>query len=629
MHDLGSEPGEDALTYVPFKGWLDARPGRYVHLGAALLLLLQALVRAYVKLGGWFVADDMSFIGRAEHLPFLSRAYLLESWNGHLMPGSFALVRLLNHLWPVDYVPVAIVDIALQALAGVLVYRLLVALFGARAAVLVPMAVFLFSPITLPAFLWWAAALNQVPGQVAMAAALLLQVRYHRLGRTRDGVLGALCVAAGLLFSEKLLLVVPCVAGMTLLFFTPGHPSVRVRRAAMEHWRVWLAYVLVVVPYCAYYLTHVPSPVRGPDSTVAVQTVGTALTKAVLPALFGGPLRWSQIGVGAVADPATGFLVVTSVGAALVVWTSLALHRRAAFGWVLVAGYWLANAVLLGVTRASYVGPVIGAEYRYSTDVCLVVAVFGTASFLPLAGTFRRGEPQRLVRRAGLRARPRPGRGIEPTVAGALCCALVVTSLVSTFQYDHFWRQNDSSGYFANARADIAHSGRQLTLVDATLPERVQQGFLGSFIRTSTMMSGFRPRPRFLTPGSATEALYVPDESGHLRTATVDGFRNRPGPSAGCGWRVESDPVSIPLEKATLPWQWTVRIGYLASEEARTTVTAGTVTSTVTVRPGVHSLFVIGEGPIGTVGLGGLSAGALCTHDVTVGFARAVPDTQP
>jgi hypothetical protein len=635
-----SEDDQDTQLYVPFRSWLDARPGRYVHAGAVGLILLQAVVRGWVKFGGWFVADDMSFIGRAEHMPFWSQEYLLAAWNGHFMPGAFALVRVLEDLWPVNYVPVALVDITLQAVAGLLAYRLLVSLFGARPAVLLPLTVFLFSPMTLPAFLWWAAALNQVPGQIAMICALLLQVLYHRSGLTRYGVLGAVAVAAGLLFSEKVLLVVPCVFGLTLLWFTPGRPLARLRRTLRENLAVWVAYLLVVVPYAAYYLTQVPSPVGASQSTtLAVQTVGTALTKAVLPALFGGPLGWQQIGLGGVADPALAFQVATSLGAALVVWISLVRNSRASFGWVVVGGYWAANAILLGITRATYVGPIIGAEYRYSTDVCIIVAVFGTAALLPIVGTARKGQVQRLLPRrsadeqatshSARQAAPVRGFSMEASTAGALSFAILVLSLVSTFQYDHFWRGNSSAQYFANARDDITASGRHLTISEVTLPERVQNGFLGSFVKTSTMMSGFEPRPSFLMPGRSADELYLPDDSGHLRSAWVDGFHNKPGPEKTCGWRIDRSPVSIPLEKPTTPWQWTVRIGYLATDDAVATVTAGTVTSKVAIQRGFDSIYVLGEGAITSVDISALSAGGMCTNDVTVGFVRPVPGTRP
>ena len=634
---VSDEQGD--AVYVPFRSWLEARPGRYVVVGAVGLILLQALVRGYVKFGGWFVADDMSFIGRAEHMPFLSREYLLEGWNGHLMPGSFALVRVLNHLWPVNYTPVALVDLAMQALAGLLAFRLLVSLFGRRPAVLVPLSIYLFSPITLPAFLWWAAGLNQLPGQIAMIGALLLQVRYHRTGRTRDGVLGALCVLGGLLFSEKLLLVVPTIFALTFFFFTPGRPLARAREAVTRHWRVWLAYLAVVGPYTVYYVATVPSPVgKTPNTTLAIQTVGTALSKAVLPGLFGGPLRWNQIGVGGVADPTVTVSLLACVATALIVWVSMVRRRRAVFGWVVVAAYWLSNAVLLGITRASYVGPIIGAEYRYSTDVCIIFAVFGSAAFLPIVGTYAKGTPQRLLPRGATRPATSgsrthreelPGVSIEGTIAGALCLAVVITSLVSTFQYDRFWRSNGSAPYFANARSDIAASRRHLTLSEMNLPERVQAGFLGAFVKTSTMMSGFEPRPRFLTPGASAAQLYMPDDTGHLRAVVVDGFSNRKGPEKNCGWRVGQETVRIPLVKATLPWEWTARIGYLATSDATATVTVGKTTSKVMITKGAGSLYVLGQGQVKSVTVHGLSAGSLCTNDVAVGFPRPLPGSHP
>ena len=633
----------EAPLYLPFKTWLNAKPGRYVLVAAVTLLAVQAAVRGYIKFGGWFMYDDFSFMGRAATLPLWSSEYLLKGWNGHFMPGGFLLARVLTDLAPVDYRLVAVTDLALQAVAGLLVYKLLAAMFGRRPAILVPLSLYLFSAITLPAFLWWAAALNQLPGQIAMAAALLCQVTYHRTGATRYGVLGAAAALGGLLFSEKVLLVIPCVGLLTLFWFTAGPPGRRLRRALTENWRVWAAYLVVLVPYVVFYAVHVEAPTTGAaGSTIVVQTLGTALAQAVLPALFGGPFHWLRLGVGGIADPSDGVVAGSAVAAALIVAVSVLRMSRASFAWFVVAGYWLANALLLGITRASIVGPLIGREYRYSTDVCLIVAVFGSLAFLPLHGRFAKGQVQHLRPRAGVpgpgpRQAPAPGEvnpltrilPSERLLATALCIGLTVAALTSTLRFDTVWRNEQSHRFFDTLRADIQRAGHPVTIADLPFPSTALPEPLGAAVSTATFLPALRPRPRILREGDAVEHLFTLDDNGHLRAAYIDGYANVPGPVSGCGYRVEGEPVTVPLAATTFPWGWGVRVGYLASEDADATVTAGDVVTKVHILPGLHQLFVMGAGAMADVRISGLSAGSMCTNDVTVGAIKPVPGTHP
>jgi hypothetical protein len=634
----------DETLYTPFRDWLEAKPGRHVLLAALLMIALQAAVRGYVKLGGWFMYDDFSFIGRAARLPLWSAEYLLVGWNGHVMPGAFLLVRGLTELSPVDYRLVAATDLTLQVVAGLLVYRLLSATFGRRPAILVPLGVYLFSVMTLPAFLWWAAALNQVPGQIAMAAVLLCHVTYHRTGATRYGVLGAVAALAGLMFSEKVLLVIPCAGLLTLLWFTGGPPLRRLGRALHGHRAVWAAYAVVAIPYLTFYAMRVETPLTGlARSTIVLQTAGTALTQAVLPALFGGPFRWMRLGVGGIADPPDGVVIASAVTAGLIVALSVVRMRRASFAWFVVAGYWLANALLLGITRASIVGPLIGREYRYSTDVCLVVAFFGTLAFLSPEGRFAKGEVQRLVPRVGPgrtsvrlgqvgtghthQAAPEPSA--ERLVSTLLCIAFITAALGSTLRFDTVWRNEASQRYFATLRADLARAGRPLTIADLPFPSEALPQPLGLAVSTGTFLPALRPHPRILHEGGSTEDLFTIDATGHVRAAYIDGFANLPGPVSECGYRVGSRPVTVPLAGTTFPWGWGVRIGYLATQDADATVTAGSISTPVHVSEGLHQLFVMGAGAMGEVRISALSAGTLCTNDVRVGAIKPLPGTHP
>ena len=125
------------------------------------LIATQAVLRGWTCVRGFFYLDDFSFTGRAMEYPLWSSEYLLYPYNSHVMPGSYAWVWLSTHLFPLSWVPVALAMVALQALVSLVAYRLLVDLFGRRGWILVPLAVVTLSPVSLPASLWWAAALNR------------------------------------------------------------------------------------------------------------------------------------------------------------------------------------------------------------------------------------------------------------------------------------------------------------------------------------------------------------------------------------------------------------------------------------------------------------------------------------
>lgn len=623
----GDQSGDELWT--PLRSWVAHDPSRYVFLAAMSLLLVQALVRGFVVLGGWYLYDDYAFMQRAATMDLWSPDYLLHSWNGHVMPGAFVWVHLLTSIWPLNYTVVGLTDLAAQALVGYLVYRILVELFGRRPVVLVPLVLFLFTTLTLPASTWWAVALNQLPGQAAAAGALLCQVRYHRTGRSAYGVAGAVCVLMGLLFSELLLLMVPVLFIFTLLWFTSGPPISRLRTCLHQGWRVWVAYAVVVLPYAVLYLVLVPSEATShPDAGLVLRTAGTALVKAIIPAALGGPYVWAQLGIPAVGIPPTAVVVLGIMTTALVVVVSVTRRRRAVFAWWVIAAYWLVNSLLLGLTRASAFGPNVALEYRYSTDMALIAAVFVPLAFIPLHGRFARGTPQLLRPRPGTASTlpPWPGRR---TVGTAVTACLAVGSVFSTLQFDEYWRNDVTSRFIATARTDLDAAPRTTVLADGPPPAAASPGGIGSATSLSTLLATFRPAPRFLTAGGSSTNLFTLDDTGHVRAAVIAGPTNRPGPYGACGWRLGKVPQAIPLRGSTVAATWVARIGYLAARDADTTVTVGSVTTPVHLVAGVNQVYVVGKGAVDEVFFSGISAGTACTDEIVVGGVQALPGSHP
>jgi hypothetical protein len=646
LTDPASGPASpaDPQLYVPLRGWLSAKPGRPLLAAAAGLIALQAFVRGWMGLRGWFLIDDLAFIDRASTMAFWSRDYLLESWNGHFMPGAFAVVRVFTDLWPMNHTPVVLASTALQVVVGMVVFLLLRELFGPRRVILVPLMIYLLSPITLPAFLWWAAALNQLPQQLATAAALLLHLRYLRTGRIRLGIYAAATLFGGLLFSEKTLLVFPLIPAMTVFYFTGGPPLARVRNAWLRHWKVWTAYLVVGLGYSGYYLGQValPSNQGGTSAAGTVAVAFSAFGHALLPGIFGGPWRWFGVGAGGIADPPDAAVLIVGLCTCAVIWVSISFRHRAVFAWLIIAGYALVNVALLAATRASLLGPIIGAEYRYSTDLALILVMFASMAFLPIYGSFKNAEPQLLMaRRARSTTSGADRRSIitrtssartqldDSRLVGLVLCLLGASFLYSTVGYDQLWHNNPGKAYFANIQRDIERTRTPITIANEAVPQSKLLFMLYPRNLTSRLFNAYSPRPKYLNPGASTPALYVPDDSGHLRLSRILGFTNQRRPGI-CGWRVDADPVSIPLERTTLDWLWTIRVDYIATADSTTTMTAGKTTTPVHLRAGLNSIYVMGNGRIASVDFWGLSGGAsLCTNDVTVGTPAPIANTHP
>jgi hypothetical protein len=633
------EPG---AAPTPLRTWLRSSPGRPVAAAAGVLLLGQLVVRGLLAYRGSFFVDDLAFTGRAANLPLLSRDYLLHAYNSHLMPGAFVWVWLLTHAWPLQFGPVATVDIALQLLVGIVFYRLLRELFGTRPAILVPFAIYLWSPITLPAFLWWAAALNQLPQQLAMCLALLYHARYLRFGRVRTGVLGAVAVAGGLLFSEKTLLVVPLIVLFTALYFCRGGPWRRIVDTWRSHVRVWIAYLIVVVPYATYYVMEVPSPARsGGTGGDMMHLVGSSYGHAVFPGLLGGPWRWSLIGfAGGLAHPTKIATYLSALTVLVIVVGSCVFIRGAILGWSLAVVYSALNLTLLAASRATMVGPIIGDEFRYVTDVALVAALGGALAVLPLAGQWHARTPFRPTLRLhaaeGLARVSWPDlREVLPVrrlgwLSALLACAFVISALISTVKYDKYWRSNPTRPYLAHLRHDLSALPHGAVMYDGVVPNEVAWALLAPYNRYSLLLKPLPNEPAFLEPGASTPTLYTIDTQGYVRLAGVEGIQITKGPVRNCGWLLGRKATSIPLQQRTFPWTWVLRMGYIASADTSVRIRTGDTTVTVPIQSGLHAAYVLVTGAVDTVSVSGTTGAAtICTNDIVVGTPVPLPGTGP
>ncbi|PWU57789.1 hypothetical protein DLJ47_01485 [Micromonospora sp. S4605] len=369
-------------------GWVRADPVRAV---GVVMVLVSLVWRAQLASRGHLAVDDWVLISRASEAD-LTPDFLLTLYNNHFMPAALLSTWLVTRAVGVAYWPYVLLLAAAQTVLAVSFFRLLRTLVRPGWAMLIPLAVFLFSPLTLEATSWWAVGVNMLPMQIAMVLAVGAQVRYVRTGRRRHLLSLAAAVLFGLLFFEKALLVVPLVFLATACLLVGGPPVRAVLTTVRRYWPSWAMLTALSLGFLALYLSRAESSLRRPDSlTEVLSFLGQLLGSTVVPGLLGGPWRWLPAGDGApvTAPPELARWLAWAVFLTLVVVT-VRLRRTAGRAWVLLAAYLTLVTAMLGATRlGSIYSDVAGAVPRYVSDVvvvaalCLGVALLGLATPTP------------------------------------------------------------------------------------------------------------------------------------------------------------------------------------------------------------------------------------------------------
>jgi hypothetical protein len=122
---------------------------------------------------------------------------------GHMAPLGFAISWVLAHIALYNWPLTCIVILALVAAACFALLRVLRTLFGARPAILIPLAVYLFCPLALAAVDWWSVAVQTLPLELSIFLAVDAHVRYVRTGRMRMAVAAAGWLLLGLATVQK------------------------------------------------------------------------------------------------------------------------------------------------------------------------------------------------------------------------------------------------------------------------------------------------------------------------------------------------------------------------------------------------------------------------------------------
>jgi heme/copper-type cytochrome/quinol oxidase subunit 2 len=560
--------------------------------GGLALVAVQLVFRAWGLWGSWFYFDDLAFMSQAMNQPF-GLDFLFQSYGGHLMPGGFASAWALTQLAPYQWWPWALFLLALQALAGVGMLRLLVSMFGRRPLVLALLAGYLFYVFTLSAGIWWAAGINQLPMLIALTFGLHAFLDHLRTRRWQSLVVALLWTLGGLLFYEKTLLLVGVYAIIALAYFTTGDTPERLRGLWRDYRAATLSFAVLGATYLGLYVA------LGPDIATGDNGGGdwglltwNLVMVSFASAIVGGPLTWQSLGVGSLADPGAVLQLASwaaLVGVVVYARTSRTHSLRA---WMPLAFTLACNAVLLAGTRATAVGPDIAREYRYQTESGALFVIAAGLAFLPLVGA----REQNVSSSAGSPVWER----VRYVVPGAAVVA--VLALVSSVTYVHNWQDgNRTRAYFDTVRSVLEDADTPPPLVDGG----IAQDLLWSYrYPENTYSHMFRELAGPLSfPSWTVDNLYMFDDAGHLSPVVIPPVRSMV-PTDGCGYRFDEDGVmTIPLDGPVIGGGWWIQIAYAGPRSVDAEVVAGDATHDVVMPEGIHNLFVSAEGEFQSVEL--------------------------
>lgn len=579
--------------------------------GAAVLLVLGHLVwRAWIVLPGWFYADDLLLLEDAER-PL--GAVLLEPNDSQLMPVGRVVAALVRAAGPYAWWTAATSVLVLSLLAVATCWLMLRTAFGPRPFVLVPLALFCFSPLAADASSWWAVSLNALPAQAAFFLVVTGFVLWTRERRARWALLVVVAFLVGAASGPRALLMALPVGAFVVLFCSGRGPR-PVRRVVARHWPVVAPLAAVGLAYLVLYRATTPTPVRVEGGAPWLAVADNLVLSSVLPGVVGGPWRWDVAADPlSLPDPPVGVQAAAATLLALLLFAAWRHRPTTTWRALVVLAVQLAGtyvAVVLG--RSLQIGDIAGLFTRYVPDVAAVLPLVVAAVVLPVR-----------CPDAPFSAASRPPSRTSRAVLGGVLAGVLVASLVNGAMYALPWHSAYPARQFVeNARVSLLADRRPVA--DLEVPELVQ---LALHYPRNLPSHVLAPYGGLVDARTAGNDLAVLDDDGTAGRPEVRGATSAPGPVAGCGTRVElGRPGRVALDRAAMSaFPWTA-LGYAASADGDALVRFDDRDPiAMEVLAGPHTYLLNGDGAYSTVEVRVLSPGlVICLDTVTAGTLGAV-----
>jgi len=629
----------------------------------------------------YFRQDDYYTFDRALASGF-SLKYLLLVDAGHMAPLGFAIAWVLARVSLYDWALTSVVVLGFLAAACFALLRVLRTLFGNRPAILIPLAVYLFSPLSLAGVAWWSVAIETLPLELAIFMAVDAHVRYLRGGQLRHAVIAAGWLLLGMATMEKGAVVPLLLLALTSAFFVEGRWAAAVRTALRRYWRAWTLYGALLAGYCVVFFIRLPGSTTQPSNPGPISHIldfaSTLLGSTALPGALGGPWQWSVVGYGyAQASPPALVEQASWVIAAIVVVVSCIYRLHAWRAWVILLG-WVVAADMVPVVigrLGTQTAALLGVQARYLADMTPLLALCLGLAFLPVLGEH---SPYRL-RLPGAQPDQVPPAAVPPPAEAAAAVAqpaeasavtvpgpavsaatipltgraaarslrVVTLVLLGAFLAGSFWslrgfedvtRTTSARSYIATARVAVADAPHGTVIVDGPTPAMIMdpalfwnQGYTSQVIGALARGEPAGHLSWTASPRGVASGLMIFDSRGRLRPAALNGPSSGPPPRNRQCWTVTAAGTRIPLRGSLYRWPWTARLTY-SGPATVLAVRFGGNWREVTLPAGRHIVYVpaVGSGNSVSISLVN-SVTPLCVTGVTVGSlhpqqaGRAIP----
>ncbi|HEX9066905.1 MAG TPA: hypothetical protein VF843_17475 [Streptosporangiaceae bacterium] len=622
-------------------GWLRANK---VVVAGLVLIVIELAWKAQFLGHLYFRQDDFHDLDLAIQSP-LSWRYVTFIGAGHLIIGLRVVAWFLVRAGLYDWGLASVISLALVGAASLAALRLLRLLFGSRPAILIPLALYLFSPLTLPDLGEWSSALESVPLQLALFMAVHAHVRYCRTGRTLPLAAAAAWIAFGLLFFEKGLGIPVLLFGLTGGFLITDRSSWLggLVSALTRYWRAWALYAVIMVAYLVLLVqslhTSTTKPAPPASSAAVITFAGGLMRNSLLPGVVGGPWQWLPVAGNSYSFAAPPYSLSVVALAAAVVVVAISIWRRpvAWRAWTLLLAWVLvADMLPVIISRLGAFSPaVLGTETRYVADAVPVLAICVGLAFWPLTRQAAAGGEVAAAARPGGQDEPmaghrwpaaEPGRpATERTREGAavLVALVLFGSIWSVQAYENTTTGQPAAQYIANAAAGVRLVPRGTTVMNEAVPGTMVEGLFGPFSMQSTVIGDIATGKLIWTrhPTGTVDGLRIVGSDGRFYQAHVVGAVSLPLPAGRTCWAARHGRITIRLNQATPSYTGIVRIGYLwlAQDPGTVQVRAGNGRHQLVVRQGLHSAFLPASGSFATIVIRELSGPGLCVGDVQAG----------
>jgi hypothetical protein len=506
-------------------GWLESLVravkhlwGDHMSLIAVGMVALQTVTRVVIVSRSYYWEDDFTHLSGSAAEP-LSWGLMVSDYKDHLeiLPNAVYWV-LAHHASPSFAAPTAII-VAMQLAVSVLMWLLLRDLFGPQPFLLVPFAMFLFTPLNLANATWFAAGLEGLSLQLAMVGTLWCTARWCARPRW-TWLLGALAFQGfGLLCWEKSLVILPAALLMQVLVVWRGRDATWIRRELTRGWRLWAGQLGLWVSYAALYSLVVDGSERRlstQDGVSAATAVRDMVVGTFVPGLYGSP--WNVSGAANTLYPRNGpvLQVVAVLVVVSLVWVSVhRLGRRAIRTWVFLGMYLAADVALLLWGRVGFFS-ITARDPRYVFDALIIACIVLAAGFLPLRNEDIPGER----------------RPTQPGLSSAVQLAVLVgaSCLLMSIQLAPVVERRESREFVAGMLAWLDRYPER-SVVNAEMPRSV------AFVRYRGVLQSVGRDAPFDLPGTQ---VFLFDGFAQMRPAAVPvDVLVRSAHTASCGWSVQ------------------------------------------------------------------------------------------